>query len=63
MMVVEMPYSFGDLLYLKTDIEGHARMLTAIQVTINGTIIYKLSFGATETWHYEQEISTEKALV
>lgn len=61
-MLIDCKYNLGDIFYLKTDTECHARMLTAIQIGLNGSVIYKLSFGTIETWHYEQEFSDEKVV-
>ena len=59
MMVIENKYEFGQTVYLKTDPDQHARMVTQIKVSPIG-IIYLLSFGTMETPHYEIELSTEK---
>ena len=58
-MILDNKYNLGDIVYLKTDTDQSERILTSIQVSVIG-ILYKLSCGTTETWHYDIEISAEK---
>lgn len=61
-MVIENEFELGQIVYLITDIESHARMVTRMQINLNGGIQYCLSFGSTDTWHYAKELSTEKVI-
>ena len=58
-MILESKYNFGDTLYLKTDEEQKRRLLTDININLNG-VRYGLCCGTSLTWHYEIEISEEK---
>jgi len=48
----------GDIVFLKTDKEQKARMITGVMQRPNGYIYY-LSYSDLETSHYEIEFSTE----
>jgi len=56
---IDVEFEIGEVVYLKTDIDQHQRIVTAIQITASG-VLYRLAFGAADTWHYDIEISTEK---
>lgn len=50
-------YTFGNIVYLKTDNEQLPRMVTGIYLTPNG-FIYYLSNGESESKHYDIEITS-----
>ena len=52
-------YKIGDVVYLKTDIDQRARIVTGIIIRQN-YLVYKLSYNTDETDHYDIEISYEK---
>ncbi len=58
-MFIENEYSIGDIVYLKTDSEQLERMVFAIEVSSTG-LLYRLSCGIGNTYHYGIEMSTEK---
>ena len=58
-MLIDSAYNFGQIVYLKTDVEQLARMITAAIVTPQN-ILYELSCGVTTTKHYDVEFSVEK---
>jgi hypothetical protein len=62
MMVVDNKFEHGDIVYLITDPEQMARVVTAFTVCANGCIIYELSCGATTSRHYDFEMSLDKNL-
>jgi hypothetical protein len=55
-------YNIGDVVYLRTDREQMARLITGIVIRPN-TIMYYLSCETMETVHYEIEITTERDIV
>jgi hypothetical protein len=59
MMILDNKLEIGQTVYLKTDKEQLARIVTALTVRV-GSILYALGCGATESWHYDFEISLEK---
>lgn len=56
-------FEIGQIVYLKTDVEQSARMVTAICLKCNGYITYSLALGSYESWHYPIEISTERDII
>lgn len=58
-MMIDNKYEIGDIAYLKTDDEQLPRIVIGISIVPNG-LLYRLSFGATDSSHYDFEISTEK---
>jgi hypothetical protein len=59
MATITTKYSFGDTVYLKTDPEQFPRMVTGFDVKPNG-ILYLLSLGTANSYHFDMEISVEK---
>lgn len=49
-------YTFGDIIYLKTDPEQHKRMILSIQLIPNGQT-YEVGFGADSSFHLDIEMS------
>ena len=48
-------YSIGQIVYLKTDEDQSPRMVTGIHLR-PGSAAYSLSYGTSESTHYEIEI-------
>jgi len=61
-MHFESRFSFGDILYLKTDKDQLSRQLIRIQFS-KGSSIYELSCGNSSSWYYEFEITVEKSVL
>ena len=59
-MTIENKYKLGEIVFLITDPDQYQRIITAIQININGSIIYHLAQGINETWHFEVEIASDK---
>lgn len=57
-MVIDNKFSLNQIVYLITDSEQKRRIVTKIMVNPNG-ISYQLSCGASDSDHYECEISEE----
>ena len=53
-----MKYKIGDIVFLKTDKEQEARIITGILIRPNGFIFY-LSKSDIETTHYEIEFTSD----
>lgn len=56
-------FEIGQIVYLKTDKEQHQRMVTAICLRPNRNVMYCLTFGNTESWHYKIEIDNERDIM
>jgi hypothetical protein len=54
-----LKFDFGDIVYLKTDPDQFRRIITGI-VLRQKQILYYVSLGATETAHFDYEITLEK---
>ena len=61
-MLIDNKFNIGDKVYLDTDSEQHERIVTGFTVRQN-SIIYAISKGSSESWHYDFEITTEKDVV
>lgn len=62
-MKIETNFDIGEIVYLITDNEQLGRMITAIKITGNNNVTYLLSYGTSETWHYEIEFSLEENII
>ena len=58
-MKIDNKFNLEDIVFLITDTEQKARIVTAIQVSKN-SLIYRLACGVNESWHYDYEIATDK---
>lgn len=58
MMVIDNRYSFGDVVYLKTDREQAPRIVFAYKVT-EREVLYELACGEESSLHYGFELSLE----
>jgi hypothetical protein len=62
-MTINNKFKLGEMVFLRTDPEQMARIVIAIQVSVDGGLLYKLAIGMSEQWHYEAEISRERDVV
>lgn len=53
--------SFGDILYLKTDVEQLPRIVTGIMLR-KDSVCYELSCGTESSDHYSFEFTKEKTI-
>lgn len=58
-MKIDNKFELGQAVFLITDTDQRARMVTGIKVSLNG-LLYYLSCGTEETAHYEKEIAEDK---
>ena len=61
-MTINNIYNFGDIVYIISDTDQQKRMVTAIQVS-PGEVIYRLSCGTENSWHYDFEVTREKSVI
>ena len=59
-MTINNKFKLGETVFLKTDPDQFARIIVAIQVTVDGGLLYKLAINMSEQWHYEIELQREK---
>jgi hypothetical protein len=62
-VTVEIEFEIGQTVYLKTDMEQMPRMVVAIIIGGNNSILYRLASATNETAHYACEITREKSPV
>ena len=58
-MTINNKFEIEQIVYLITDIDQTQRMVTGIKIS-KDCLIYCLSCGVSESWHYEYEIATDK---
>jgi len=61
-MTINNKFKLGETVYLKTDPDQYLRIITAILITADGGILYKLAINMNEQFHYEIEIQREKSI-
>jgi len=59
-MTINNKFKLGETVFLKTDPDQYARIIVAIQITVDGGMLYKLAINMSEQWHYEVELQREK---
>lgn len=52
-------YTYGDIVYLKTDPEQCERMVIAFTLRPGGVAFYEIGFGADSSFHFDIELSAE----
>ena len=62
-MKIDNAFDFGDIVYLKTDIDQRPRVVVAFEVYTGGEMLYKLACSTITSYHYEMEISKEKDIL
>lgn len=63
MIVVDNKYNFGDIVFLKTDIEQMPRIITAIIFCPASDILYEVTCGTVVSRHYDFEITVSKEVI
>lgn len=61
-MNINNKFEIGQIVYLKTDDEQFSRIVTGFTVR-EQSLLYGLSQGTNETFHYDFEITTEKDIL
>ena len=62
-MTIHPDFTLGQTVYLKTDPDQYMRIITGLQITAEGGILYKLAINMSEQWHYSVEISDTKDII
>lgn len=58
----ELPFSIGDIVFLKTDVDQFERIVTGICIKPTG-YTYELTLCDKESWHYDFEISRNMDII
>ena len=48
MMIIDNKFDLGKIVYLKTDKDQIRRIVTAIQSSLSGAVLYRTNCGASE---------------
>jgi len=59
MMYIENKFKHGEIVYLKTDPEQHARIVYAIRILPSNNILYDLCLGDFTSTHSVIEMSSK----
>ena len=59
-MMISTDIEFFQIVYLKLDPDQYGRMVTKVEISPGGEILYQLSCGTIISMHYRQEFSLEK---
>ena len=62
-MLIDNEFEIGQTVYLRTDKEQDARIVTGIRVRGGSTLVYDLSCGMVETCHFGMEMAAERNAV
>ncbi len=62
-MRIENKFEISDTVYLRTDENQLARLVTGIRIRPQGVLLYELSQGTHESVHYEFELSEDRDIL
>lgn len=62
-ILIKTDLNFGQMVYVKTDLDQTPRQVIGVQATADGGKLIKLTYDSEVTWHYECEISLEKDIL
>ena len=62
-IIVRSKFDYGQVVYIKTDINQDPRQIIGVQGTADGGLLLKLTIDGDMSWHYECEISEENDVV
>lgn len=55
---VKIKFVLGEFVFLKTDPEQNERQVTRVQIGMDADVMYCLSYGTENSWHYSTEIDS-----
>lgn len=62
-ITVRCNLDFGQIVYVRTDVDQYPRQVIGVQATADGGTLIKVTTDGESTWHYECEISEEKDIL
>jgi len=62
-IIVRCKYDYGQIVYVRTDVDQYPRQIIGVQGTADGGMLIKLSTDGDISWHYDCELSSEKDLM
>lgn len=61
-MIINNAFALKQVVYLVTDTDQRAGLITAIKVTVNG-LMYEVTIGFDADYYYDFEIQENKAFI
>ena len=62
-VTIDIPYQYGDILYLKSDPEQYKRLLIGVRHCADNGILLELQCGTSNSYHYPIEVTTERDIL
>ena len=62
-VTIDIPYQYGDILYLKSDPDQYKRILIGVKHCADNGILLELQCWTRCSHHYLIEVSTEKDIL
>ena len=62
-MKIETKYNIGDCVFLITDPDQKARIITSISIRPNNSICYEMSVGTDNSFHYDIEFTYDRDII
>jgi N-formylglutamate amidohydrolase len=62
-ILVRCKFNYGQVVYVKTDINQDPRQVIGVQGTADGGMLIKLTIDGDASWHYECEITEDKDIM
>jgi hypothetical protein len=62
-IIVRCKFDYGQVVYVKTDVDQDPRQVIGVQGTADGGMLIKLTIDGDASWHYECEITEEKDIM
>jgi hypothetical protein len=59
-MNINNKFKLQQCVFLITDSEQLTRIITAIQISNDNSLLYRLACGTNDSWHFEFEIAESK---
>lgn len=60
MIKINNKFAHGQIVYLLTDPDQLPRIVLAVQIDCDNSVMYRLASDSVQSWHYEIEISEDK---
>jgi hypothetical protein len=59
-LTIDIPFSWGDIVYLRTDVDQKPYMVIGAKACADGGLLIELQTGTVSSFHYIIEISADK---
>lgn len=59
-ITIDIPFEWGDIVYLKTDVDQKPYMVIGAKACADGGVLIEIQCGTISSLHYPMEISADK---